>query len=119
MGHSSVGDFPDFRSRLRTVRLDGTPVYGYQQRPGLPPVSVTRFDTEAAHAGLPPNHRHAHDFLVLIYVEEGTGSFTIDGASNARCAPARSTRCRPGRSSAPRPSPSSPAAARGRSRSHL
>lgn len=77
MAHPSVGDAP---VRLRTVRLDGTPVYRYQRRPGLPPVSVTHFDTEAAHASLPPDHRHAHDFLVLVYVEEGTGSVTIDGA---------------------------------------
>jgi AraC-like DNA-binding protein len=80
MGHSSVGDLPGSASMLRTVRLDGTPVYRYEQHPGLPPVSVIRFDAEAAHAGLPPNHRHAHDFLVLVYVEEGTGSVTIDGA---------------------------------------
>lgn len=79
MGLSSV-DSPASSSRLRTVRPDGTPVYRYQQRPGLPPVSVTRFDTEAAHASLPPDHRHAHDFLVLVYIEEGTGSYTIDGA---------------------------------------
>lgn len=61
------------------MRPDGTPVYRYQQRPGVPPVSVIRFDTEA-HAGLPPDHRHAHDFLVLVYVEEGAGSFAVDGA---------------------------------------
>ncbi|TDD81482.1 cupin domain-containing protein, partial [Actinomadura darangshiensis] len=46
----------------------------------MPAVSVTRFDAQAAHADLPPNHRHAHDFLVLVYVEEGAGSVTIDGA---------------------------------------
>lgn len=80
MGHSSVSDSPDVPSRLRTVRPDGTPVYRYRQRPGLPPVSVTRFDTEAAHPHLPPDHRHAHDFFVLLYVEEGMGSFTVDGA---------------------------------------
>ncbi|MEV4545975.1 AraC family transcriptional regulator [Micromonospora echinaurantiaca] len=40
---------------------------------------MTRFDTEAAHSRLPPDHRHAHDFLVLVYVEEGMGSFTVDG----------------------------------------
>ncbi|MEV6814804.1 AraC family transcriptional regulator [Micromonospora sp. NPDC051296] len=80
MGHSSVSDPPGVPSRLRTVRPDGTPVYRYRQRPGLPPVSVTRFDTEAAHLSLPPDHRHAHDFLVLVYVEEGMGSFTVDGA---------------------------------------
>jgi AraC-like DNA-binding protein len=45
----------------------------------LPPVSVIRFDTEAAHAGLPPDHQHAHDFFVLVYVEEGDGSFALDG----------------------------------------
>ncbi|QKW32837.1 helix-turn-helix transcriptional regulator [Actinomadura sp. NAK00032] len=83
MGHSSVGAPPGSGSALRTVRLDGTPVYRYRERPGVPAVSVTRFDTENAHSGLPPNHRHAHDFLVLVYVEEGTGSVTIDGVERA------------------------------------
>lgn len=78
MGHSSVGASPSFPSGLRTVRLDGTPVYRYEQRPGVPAVSVTRFDTEAAHTSRPPDHRHAHDFLVLVYVEEGSGSVAID-----------------------------------------
>ena len=80
MAHSSVGDSAGSSSRLRTVRPDGTPVYRYEQRPGAPAVSVIRFDAEAAHATLPPNHRHAHDFLVLVYVEEGAGSFVVDGA---------------------------------------
>ncbi|MFG2087532.1 MULTISPECIES: helix-turn-helix domain-containing protein [unclassified Spirillospora] len=79
MGHSSGGASVGARSRLRTVRLDGTPVYRHQQRPGVPAVSVTRFDARAAHAGLPAGHRHAHDFLVLVYIEEGAGSVTIDG----------------------------------------
>ncbi|MQA88574.1 MAG: helix-turn-helix domain-containing protein [Streptosporangiales bacterium] len=80
MGRSSVGGSPGSSSSLRRVRPDGTPVYRYQQGPGLPPVSVIRFDTEADHAGLPPDHRHAHDFLVLVYVEEGDGAFAVDGA---------------------------------------
>jgi AraC-like DNA-binding protein len=80
MAHSSVTGSPGSSSRLRTVRPDGTPVYRYEQRPGVPAVSVIRFDTEAAHAELPPDHRHAHDFLVLVYVEEGAGSFVVDGA---------------------------------------
>ena len=61
------------------VRPDGTPVYRYLQRPGVPAVTVTRFGPESAHANQLPIHRHAHDFLVLVYVEKGTGSFTIDG----------------------------------------
>jgi len=78
MGRSSVGHSPRFSSSLRTVRPDGTPVYRYDHHPGLPPVSVIRVDTEADHAGV-PRDRHAHDFLVLVYVEEGGGWFTIDG----------------------------------------
>jgi AraC-like DNA-binding protein len=80
MAHSSVRGSPGSSSRLRRVRPDGTPIYRYEQRPGVPPVSVIRLDTEAAHAGLAPDHRHAHDFLVLVYVEEGAGSFAVDGA---------------------------------------
>lgn len=80
MGHSSVSRSPGSTARLRTVRPDGTAVYRYQHGPSLPPVSVIRFDPEAAHAGLPPDYRHAHDFLVLVYVEEGDGLFTVDGA---------------------------------------
>ncbi|MEV4199553.1 helix-turn-helix transcriptional regulator [Micromonospora globbae] len=80
MGHSSVSDSPGVQSSLHTVRADGTPVYRYRQRPGIPPISVTRYDTETAHSSLPPDHRHAHDFFVLVYVEEGMGSFTVDGA---------------------------------------
>ncbi|HEX8972653.1 AraC family transcriptional regulator [Oryzihumus sp.] len=80
MAHSSVGGPPGLPSRLRTVRPDGTPVYRYEQRSGVPPVSVACFDTDAAHAGLPPDRRHAHDFLVLVYVEEGAGSFAVEGA---------------------------------------
>src|SRR5829696_10489514 len=80
MAHSSVSGSPGSSSSLRSVRPDGTPVYRYEQRPGVPPVSVIRFDTEAAHAELAPDHRHAHDFLVLVYVEEGAGSFAVDGS---------------------------------------
>lgn len=81
VAHSLANGSPGASARtLRKVLSDGTPVYRYHQRPGAPPVSVTRFDAHTAHADLPPEHQHAHDFLVLVYVEEGTGSFTIDGA---------------------------------------
>ncbi len=82
MAHSSVDAATGVPSRLRTVRPDGTPVYRYDQRPGVPPVSVRRFDTEAAHTAL-PDHQHAHDFLVLVYVEQGAGTFTVDGAKRS------------------------------------
>lgn len=83
MGRSLAAGPRGSSSRLRRVRPDGTPVYGYEQRTGRPPVTVTRIDTHLDHAALPPDHRHAHDFLVLVYVEHGTGSFTIDGADRA------------------------------------
>src|SRR5215203_2991772 len=79
MAHSSANGSPGSTSSLRTVRPDGTPIYRYEQRPGVPSVSVIRFDTEADHAELAPDRRHAHDFLVLVYVEEGGGSFAVDG----------------------------------------
>jgi AraC-like DNA-binding protein len=62
---------------LRTVRPDGTPVYRYDESSGVPPVGLISFDHTAID-GLPPDHRHAHDFLVLVYVERGAGSVRID-----------------------------------------
>jgi AraC-like DNA-binding protein len=64
---------------VRSVRPDGTPVYRYERRPGRLPVSVRRFDTSTGHGDLPPDHRHAHDFHVLLYVEQGDGSFAVEG----------------------------------------
>lgn len=79
MAHSSVSSATS-RSRLRKVRADGTPVYRHEPRPGLPTVSATRFDVTAAHSELPLARPHAHDFLVLLYVEEGTGAVSVDGS---------------------------------------
>jgi AraC-like DNA-binding protein len=64
---------------IRSVRPDGTPVYRYDRRPGRLPVSVRRFDTAAEHAELPPDHRHVHEYHVLLYVEQGGGSFAVEG----------------------------------------
>jgi AraC-like DNA-binding protein len=66
-------------TRLRTVRADGTPVYRYDPRPGTPPITVLRFDADI-HGDAPPGHRHAHDFLVLVYVEEGGGAVRLGDA---------------------------------------
>lgn len=79
MAHPLARGMGGSTSRLRSVRPDGTPVYRYEQRPGVPAVSVIRVDTETAHARVTPDHRHAHDFLVLIYVEDGAASFVVDG----------------------------------------
>lgn len=70
---------PTVRTRLRTVRPDGTPVYRYQEDSGVPPIDVVGFDHTAID-GLPKDHRHVHDFLVLVYVEKGVGSVRIDDA---------------------------------------
>ncbi|WP_423462849.1 AraC family transcriptional regulator [Promicromonospora sp. MS192] len=66
-------------NRLRTVRPDGTPVYRHPAGPGTPSVRVTRVDATADHPHLPPDHRHAHDFLVLVYVERGGGTVSLGG----------------------------------------
>jgi AraC-like DNA-binding protein len=81
-GHSShqPGDWP-LQASLRTVRPDGTPVYRYQETSGVPPIDVARFDHTAADR-LPGDHRHIHDFLVLVYVERGGGSVRIDGVAH-------------------------------------
>ncbi|GAA1243666.1 hypothetical protein GCM10009676_31690 [Prauserella halophila] len=75
--------------RLRTVRQDGTPVYRHEQPLSMPAVTVTRFgsSTPAGPAGhgtsAPPDHRHAHDFLVLTYVERDAGAMEINGTSRS------------------------------------
>jgi AraC-like DNA-binding protein/quercetin dioxygenase-like cupin family protein len=74
-GDAATG--PGSGARLRTVRPDGTPVYRHPARPGTPAVQVTRIDFEAGHPHLAPDHRHAHDFLVLVYVERGGGTVAL------------------------------------------
>lgn len=68
---------PTVRTRLRTVRPDGTPVYCYQETSALPPIDLVSFDHGDIDR-LPEDHRHAHDFLVLVYVERGAGVLCID-----------------------------------------
>lgn len=56
---------------------DGIPHVGYARTPGVPAVTVTRW-SRSSPAGL-RDQRHAHDFLVVLYVEQGTRSMTVDG----------------------------------------
>ncbi|WP_253853174.1 helix-turn-helix transcriptional regulator [Prauserella alba] len=80
--------------QLRTMRADGTPVYRHRQPVSMPAVAVTRLGRAApatadAEAGAgaarevpgPPEHRHAHDFLVLTYVEADAGAIEVDGTT--------------------------------------
>ena len=53
------------------------PVVGYPRTPGTPPVTVLRWRT--AIGDLPRHGAHAHDFLVLLYVEAGDGLLDVDG----------------------------------------
>lgn len=78
MGRSSVRQ-PSGRTTLRTVRSDGTPVYRYTPRLGAPPVWLTCMDSDHEPITLERDHRHAHDFWVLVYVEHGDGVIGIDG----------------------------------------
>jgi AraC-like DNA-binding protein len=57
----------------------GVPLYAYVRLPGVPPVGVLRWSEARHHLGELPWHPHAHDFLVLLYVERGGGSFRVDG----------------------------------------
>lgn len=68
--------------RLRAVRPDGTPVYRHEQPLSMPAVTVARAESSAAgdhETSAPPDHRHAHDFLVLMYVERDAGEIEVDG----------------------------------------
>src|SRR5689334_15541771 len=64
---------------VRTATASGAPVYGYRRVPGVPPVGVVRVeDGHASPRGLVRPHPHAHDFLVLVYVERGGGRVRLD-----------------------------------------
>ncbi|WP_083826532.1 AraC family transcriptional regulator [Hoyosella subflava] len=63
-------------TRMLRRLSDGTPVVSYEVRPGLPAVSVTRFE---AGVRAPEKSSHAHDFVVLCFFEDGGGSVRTGG----------------------------------------
>jgi AraC-like DNA-binding protein len=77
MGRSS-GDREPFGRLVRGRQVDGAPVYSYAREAGAPPVTVSRFDGGHEHAGDLPARPHAHDFLVLSFVERGAGRLRVD-----------------------------------------
>ncbi|RPF19561.1 AraC family transcriptional regulator [Myceligenerans xiligouense] len=82
------GPRPARDTRLLRVRSDGTPVYGYDQRPGVPSIGVVRMGADGhrsggRESGAPPDRRHIHDFHVLTYVHRGHDTVRVDGADHA------------------------------------
>lgn len=54
-------------------------MYGYRRLPGVPPVGVVRIrEGHTNPDGIVRPHPHAHDFLVLVYVERGGGRLQLD-----------------------------------------
>ena len=62
-------------------RSTAVPLIGYPRTAGLPAISVQRW----THPGTPLSVPgvHAHDFLVLIYLEEGDHTLRVDGRDRA------------------------------------
>src|SRR5262245_50779931 len=64
---------------VRSATSAGTPVYAYRRVPGVPPVGVIRMgEGHTSPDGVVRPHPHAHDFLVLVYVERGGGRVQLD-----------------------------------------
>jgi AraC-like DNA-binding protein/quercetin dioxygenase-like cupin family protein len=57
----------------------GAPVYGYRRVPGVAPIGVARIrEGRTSPEGVVRPHPHAHDFLVVVYVERGGGRVQLD-----------------------------------------
>jgi AraC family transcriptional regulator, transcriptional activator of pobA len=62
--------------RVRT-RHDGLPVYGYEPRPGVPPVGTVTLDHALDASELPPD-THIHDFFLVLYFEGEGGALHVE-----------------------------------------
>ncbi|ADG73291.1 transcriptional regulator, AraC family [Cellulomonas flavigena DSM 20109] len=70
-------------TRLLRHRPDGVPVYAWVGHPGGPPVGTMWFGGPQPGGPAPAvDHRHAHDFLVVAYVERGTGLLRLGDAEH-------------------------------------
>lgn len=77
----TAGHFSAFaggaRPAGRTAR--GVPLLGWAPAPGLPPIAVALWSESHAGDGVPTRGTHAHDFLLLLYVESGRHRIHVDG----------------------------------------
>ncbi len=64
-------------TQLLCTQGAGPPIYTYDVAPGVPPVSTLRLGRALIPVGEPPQHAHAHDFLVLAFIERGGGSLRL------------------------------------------
>jgi AraC family transcriptional activator of pobA len=71
----SRSPFPAVRSG-RTVR--DSPVFTYRRVPGTPPIGVTHWGADHGGQHIPHLEAHAHDFLVVAFVEGGGGRLRIE-----------------------------------------
>lgn len=73
------GETTAWRGPTRLLRTQGAgpPIYTYDVAPGVPPVSTLRLGRALIPVGEPPQHAHAHDFLVLAFIERGGGSLRL------------------------------------------
>jgi AraC family transcriptional activator of pobA len=62
--------------RVRT-RPGGVPVYGYEPRPGAPPVGTVSLHHALDASELPPD-THTHDFFLIVYFEAEGGALRVD-----------------------------------------
>lgn len=56
--------------RMVSRRRGGLSVYTYAAAPGVPPVTAMRLNRDSV-GKVEPEHAHAHDFPLLVYVERG------------------------------------------------
>ncbi len=55
------------------------PVASYPRTPGVPAVTVVRLDGHTPGTSTPGAVAHAHDFLLLLYLDRATGTLQVDG----------------------------------------
>jgi AraC-like DNA-binding protein len=71
----------DVAGRRSGSRRASPPLRSFPRTPGAPSISVARLGAHDHPAGAPIGTAHAHDFLVLGYVERGGGALHVDDRS--------------------------------------